>query len=131
MLTPERDGPNATPQDPRVSAPICPDRESDPPDSDSAGTQASSAPPSCLRGRRKRRRLRVRFQAPPSPVLFSSEDQAVPQGEEEIGYLGHGGAGGKRAKDKPRGFAAEDPGAGLIAPWLRLGIRMKETSASW
>ena len=71
----------------------------------------------------------------PYPVLFSSDDQAVPLGEEEfeedIGCQGQGGAGLEGAKDKPRGFAAEDPGAGFIAPWLRLGIRMKETSASW
>ena len=66
----------------------------------------------------------------PSPVLFSSDDQAFPQGEEEIGYLNQDGAGGEGAKDKSRGFAAEDPGAGSIAPWLRFGIRMKETSAS-
>ena len=52
----------------------------------------------------------VRFQAPPSPVLFSSDDQAVPLGEEqceeEIGCPGQVGAGGEGAKDKPRGFAA-------------------------
>ena len=53
------------PQDPRVFAPRCLDRESDPPDSDSAGTQASIAPPLCLRGKKKRPRLRVQFQRPP------------------------------------------------------------------
>ena len=37
VLTPERNEPTATPQDPMVFAPICPDCESDPPDSDSAG----------------------------------------------------------------------------------------------
>ena len=88
-----------------VFAPICPDRESDPPDSDSAGTPANSAPPPCLRGRRKRRRLRV---------WFSLDDQAVPLGEEEceeeIGCPDQGGAGGEGAKDKPRWFAAEGPG---------------------
>ena len=67
VLTPERNELTAYHQDPMVFAPICPDRESDPPDSDSAGTPASSAPPSCLGGRRKRRRSKVRFQAPPSP----------------------------------------------------------------
>ena len=52
------------------------------------------------------RRLRVRFQAPPSPVLFSSDDQAVPLGEEECEEVrrrlaaqararGGGGAGGE------------------------------------
>ena len=48
----------------------------------------------------------------PSPVLFSSDDQAVPLGEEEceeeIVCQGQGGAGGEGAKDMP-----------------------KETSASW
>ena len=37
VLTPERNEPTATPQDPMVFAPICPDCESDPPDLDSAG----------------------------------------------------------------------------------------------
>ena len=64
--------PTATPQDPMVSAPLCPDRKSDPPDSDSAGTQALRTPPSCLRGRRKRPRLRVQFQAPPLPSVDPS-----------------------------------------------------------
>ena len=102
-------------------APICPDRESYPPDSDSAGTQASSAPLSCLRGMRKRHRLRVRFQAPPSPVLFSSDDHAVSPGEEEykevIGCPDQGGASGEGAKDKPRGFTAEEPGG-----WMDYGL---------
>ena len=46
--------------------------------------------------------------------MFSSDDQDVPLGEEEceeeIGCPGKGGAGGEGAKDKPRGFAAEEPG---------------------
>ena len=46
-------------------------------------------------------------------MLFSSDDQAFPQGEEEceeeIGYQDQGGADGEGAKDKPRGFAAEEP----------------------
>ena len=41
-------------------------------------------------------------------------NKAVPLGEEEceeaIGCPGQGGAGGEGAKDKPRGFAAEEPG---------------------
>ena len=40
-------------------------------------------------------------------MLFSSDDQAVPLGEEEceeeIGCPDQGGAGGEGAKDKPRG----------------------------
>ena len=60
---------------------------------------------------RELRRLRGMVLGTPSPVLFSSDDQAVPQGEEEIGYQNQDGAGGEGAKDKPQGFASEDPGA--------------------
>ena len=53
----------------------------------------------------------MRFQAPLSPVLFSSDDQAAPLGEEEcegeIGCPDQGGPGGEGSKDMPRGFAAE------------------------
>ena len=59
---------------------------------------------------RKRRRLRMRFQPPPSPVLFSSDKQAVPKGEEELGYQDQAGASGEGAKDKPRRLAAEESG---------------------
>ena len=57
----------------------------------------------------------------PSPVLFSSDDQAfnVPQGKKEIGYLGHGGAGGEGAKDK--GFAAKIPGGWIDSTTASLG----------
>ena len=96
VLTPELAEPTTTPRISSFSH-SCLDRESDTLKSDSAGTQASRAPPSCLRGRRKRRRLRVWFQTPPSQVLFSSDEQAVPLGEEEceenIVYQDQGGAG--------------------------------------
>ena len=53
----------------------------------------------------------MRFQAPLSPVLFSSDYQAAPLGEEEceeeIGCPDQGGPGGEGSKDMPRGFAAE------------------------
>ena len=75
--------PTATSKDPKAFASSSLDRELDPQDSDSAGNQTSSVPLSCFRGRSKRRRLRVRFQPPTSPVLFSSDKQAVPKGEEE------------------------------------------------
>ena len=91
MLTPEHAEPTTTSKDPKVCTPSCPDRESDSPESDSAGTQASCTLPSCLRGRRKRRKLRSAVARTPSPVLFSLNDQTVPQGEEEceeeMGYL--------------------------------------------
>ena len=58
---------------------------------------------------RELRRLRGMDLGTPSPVLFSSDDQAVPQGEEEIGYQNQDGAGGEGAKDKSKGFAAEGP----------------------
>ena len=61
----------------------------------------------------------------PSPVLFSSEDQAVPLGEEEceeeIGCHGQGGAGEEGTKDKPRGFAAEEPGGWMDSTMTLLG----------
>ena len=61
----------------------------------------------------------------PSPVLFSSDDQAVPLGEEEceeeIGCPDQGGAGGEGAKDKPRGFAAEEPGGWMDSTMTSLG----------
>ena len=61
----------------------------------------------------------------PSPVLFSSDDQAVPLGgeecEEEIGCPDQGGAGGEGAKDKPRGFAAEEPGGWMDSTMASLG----------
>ena len=62
----------------------------------------------------------------PSPVLFSSsDDQAVPLGEEEceeaIGCPGQGRAGGEGAKDKPRGFAAEEPGGWMDSTMASLG----------
>ena len=69
--------------------------------------------------------MRVRFQVPPSQVLFSSEDQAVPLGEEEceeeIGCPDQGGAGGEGAKDKPRGFVAEGPGGWMDSTMALLG----------
>ena len=43
-------------------------------------------------------------------MLFSSDIQVVPQGEEEIGYQDQGRAGGEVTKHKPRVFAAEKPG---------------------
>ena len=46
-------------------------------------------------------------------MLFSSDEQAVPQGEEEcekeIGYHDQGRAGGEGTKDNPRGSGAEEP----------------------
>ena len=61
----------------------------------------------------------------PSPVLFSSDDQAVPLGEEEceeeIGCQGQGGASLKGAKDKPEGFAAEEPGGWIDSTMASLG----------
>ena len=60
----------------------------------------------------------------PSPVLFSSDDQAVPLGEEEceeIGCQGQGGAGGEGAKDKLRGFIAEEPGGWMDSTMALLG----------
>ena len=51
LLTAERAKPTAIPRDLKVFAPSCLDRESDPLVSDTAGTQASNAPLSCLRGR--------------------------------------------------------------------------------
>ena len=89
VLTSERAEPTANPQDPRVFATSCPDRELDLP-----------RPPSCLR---ELRRLRGMVLGTPSPVLFSSADQAVPSGEEEIGYLGQDGAGGGESRTSPGG----------------------------
>ena len=61
----------------------------------------------------------------PSPVLFSSEDQAVPLGEEEceeeIGCQGQGGAGGEGAKNKLSGFAAEEPWGWMNSTMASLG----------
>ena len=39
--------------------------------------------PFLLRGRRKRCRVRVQFQASPSPELFSSDEPVVPWGGDE------------------------------------------------
>ena len=50
-----------------------------PRNSDSAGTKASSAPPSCLRGRRKCRRLRVRFQATPPQCCSYWKNRLFPR----------------------------------------------------
>ena len=57
----------------------------------------------------------------PSPVLFSSDDQAVSLGEEEIGCPDRGRAGGEGAKDKPRLFAAEEPGGWMDSTMAWLG----------
>ena len=43
-------------------------------------------------------------------MLFSSDEQAVPQGKEGNHHQDQGGAGGEVAKHKPRVFAAEKPG---------------------
>ena len=83
MLTPERPE-HASPQsNHKFPDLLCPDRESDELDADSQGTPVAGFPPSCLRGRRKRRRVRVRFQASPSPDLFSSDEPVVPRGGDE------------------------------------------------
>ena len=52
----------------------------------------------------------MRFQAPYFPVLFSSDEQAVPQGKKGNHHQDQGGAGGEVAKHKHRVFAAEKPG---------------------
>ena len=61
----------------------------------------------------------------PSPVFFSLDKQAVPQGEEEceevIGYQDQGGAGGEGTKDKPTGFAAEEPRGWMDSTMASLG----------
>ena len=57
-------------------------------------------------------------------MLFSSDDQAIPQGEEEceeIGCKDQSGAGGEGTKDKPRGFAAEEPGGWMDSTMASLG----------
>ena len=58
-------------------------------------------------------------------MLFSSDDQAVPLGEEEceeaIGCPGQGRAGGEGAKDKLRRFAAEEPGGWMDSTMASLG----------
>ena len=58
-------------------------------------------------------------------MLFSSDDQAVSLGEEEceeeIGCPDQGGAGGEGAKDKPSGFAAEEPGGWMDSTMASLG----------
>ena len=65
-----------------------PDRESDELDSDSHSTPVAGFPSSCLKGRRKRCRVRVRFQASPFPELFSSDEPVVPQGgDKSLDYV--------------------------------------------
>ena len=61
----------------------------------------------------------------PSPVLFSSDEQAVPQSEEEcekeIGYHDQGRAAEEGTKDNPRGSAAEEPGGWMDSIIASLG----------
>ena len=64
----------------------------------------------------------MQFQAPSSPVLFSSAEQSVPQGEEENGYQDQGGAGVEGAKYKPRGFVAEELGDWMDSTMSSLGV---------
>ena len=116
VLTSERVEPKATPQDPRVFAPCCLSRVRLPPPRLGLRGQPCFKYPSLMpQGEEEALQAEGAVPSTPSPVLFSSsDDQAVALGEEEceeeIGGQGQGGAGGEGAKDKPRGFAAEEPG---------------------
>ena len=91
----------------------CPDGESEELDADSQGTPVADFPPSCLGGGRKRRRLRVRFQASPSPELFSSDEPVVPQGGDEsledVRCEGQWNAGREEVEDQPQGTGSGEP----------------------
>ena len=120
------------PQGPTVFTPNCPDRESDPANSDSAGTKASSAPPSCLRWRRKHCRLRMRFQAPPLQCCSHRKNRLFPRVRRSVRRLMATKTRVELVEREPStssgGSQQRNPGAGWTASWPRLG--MKEISGS-
>nr|XP_022308860.1 uncharacterized protein LOC111114716 [Crassostrea virginica] len=113
MLTPERPE-HASPQSNHEFPDMrCPDRESEELDVDSQGTPVAGFPPSCRRDGRKRCRVRVRFQASPSPELFSSDEPVVPQGGDEsmedVRCEGQWDAGREEVDDQPQGTGSGEP----------------------
>ena len=88
VLTPERVAPTATSQDPRVFAPRCQDRESDPFRLRLRGHPGFKYPYLMPQGEEEASQTEGVVPNTPSPVLFSSDDQAVPLGEEECEEIG-------------------------------------------